>query len=301
MRASESRARNGLRLISAAVAVVLLMGACNRGERTESRRTSKSPSPTATKAKKSPTPSEGPGEGAGGAAPAASPTAAAPTQGPPLQATSVQPTAPGKYLYNESGKSTINCGTPQEQKPPSPTTLVVDTPGGNRQQSIRDRRRDNGQGIRTTSVFEFRDDGIYLAFLRQEQSTPVGSDSSEFEPNPPVLVLPKSPTPGHQWAFTLNSNDGRVKVDVYNTIEAVDDPVKIADGSTVPATRIKSTRHVTGQSNLGTVDITENATTWVSLQHRLIVRDVSDAEGRIGVSCTTSSHIEQLIRSTSPS
>lgn len=233
-----------------------------------------------------------------GAAPAP-----APTQGAPLQANDIRPADPGRYLYNESGNQEINCPPtpPQSGPPPSPTTLTVDPANGNRQQAVRDRRGPNGQGLRITTVFEFRSDGYYLAFLRQEQFTPIGSDTWEFEPNPPVLALPRSPKAGQSWQFSLTSKDGRLKVDVNNTIEAPEENVQLGDGSASPATRIKSTRHATGQSNLGTIDVTENNTTWGSIRDRMIVKEVSDSNGRIGVSCTTTSHVEAVLQSTRPS
>ena len=287
---------NGMRRLGAvSFCLVLLVAGC--GDKKAATSSKKSPTPSVAA---SPSPSPQPAAAAsptraaqGRAAPAAAP-------GAPLQSGSLQPTAPGNYSYNESGQATLNCGTPQTQPAPSPTSLRIDPANGNRQRSVRDRRRPNGQGIVITQDFEFRPDGFYLAYLHQQQSTPIGSDTSEFEPNPPVLAMPRSPKQGQSWNFSLTSKDGRIKVDISNTVEAVEEGVTLANGTTAPASRVKSNRHATGQSNLGGIDITENTTLWVSLRDRLIVKQISDTNGTVGV-CTTTSHIEELISSTTPS
>jgi hypothetical protein len=283
----------------AAVIAVAFLVAAGCGDKKASTSSKKSPAPTtAATASPPPAPAAAAASPARSAAQGRSAPAAAP--GAPLQSGSLQPTAPGNYSFNESGEATINCGTPQTQPAPSPTSLKVDAANGNRQRSTRDRRRSNGQGIVIIQDFEFRPDGFYLAYMHQQQSTPIGNDTSEFEPNPPVLAMPRSPKGGQSWQFSLSSKDGRIKVDVSNTVEAVEEPVTLANGSTAPASRVKSTRHATGQSNLGAIDITENTTLWVSLRDRLIVKQISDTNGTVGV-CTTNSHIEELISSTTPS
>jgi hypothetical protein len=291
--------KTGLGRLLAVLAVVALVstGACGKKKNASSTKSS-TPSPTASA---SPSPA---------AAAKPSPTkkaqsksgAPAPAAGGALAAGAIQPTAPGNYSYNETGQNSFTCPpTPAQTQPaPSPTGLKVDSANGNRQRSVRDRRASNGQGIVITQDYEFRPDGIYLVYLRQEQSTPVGTDTSEFEPNPPVLVLPKSPKQGQSWAFTLTSKDGRIKVEISNTIETPEENVTVANGSTSPSVRLKSTRHATGASNLGQIDITENATIWASLRDRLIPKQISDVNGTVGT-CTTSGHVEQLINSTSPS
>lgn len=280
-----------------AIVALISTGACGKKKNAS---TTKSPTPSpAASAAASPT-------AAAQASPAAKGTkgkssgAPAPAPGGALAAGAIQPTAPGSYSYNESGQSSLSCPAPQSQAAPSPTGLKVDAANGNRQRSVRDRRGPNAQGVVITQDYEFRADGIYLVYLRQEQSTPIGTDTSEFEPNPPALVLPKSPKSGQSWAFSMTSKDGRIKVDISNTIEAPEETVTVANGGTTPAVRLRSTRHATGQSNLGQIDITETATIWASLRDRLIAKQISDVNGTVGT-CTTTGHVEQLINSTTPS
>ena len=290
--------KTGLGRWLALLAIVSLIatGACGKKKAASSTKSPK-PTPTASAAA-SPTAAAQASPTAKGAQPKGG--APAPAPGGALPAGAIQPTAPGSYSFNEAGQATLNCGTPQTQQAPSPTSLKVEGANGNRQRSVRDRRGSNGQGLVITQDYEFRTDGIYLAFLHQQQSTPIGQDSSEFEPNPPVLVLPKSPQAGQTWGFSLTSKDGRIKVDVSNTIESPEETVTVGNGKTSPAVRVRSMRHATGQSNLGQIDITETATLWASLRDRLVVKQISDTKGTVGV-CTTTSHIEELINSTTPS
>jgi hypothetical protein len=290
--------KKGLGRALAVFAIVALIstGACGKKKNASTKKAS-TPTPVASASTSAapaaqPSPTKAATQGKSGA-PAAAPGGA-------LAAGAIKPTAPGGYSFNESGQATLNCGTPQSQPAPSPTSLKVEGANGNRQRSVRDRRGSNGQGVVITQDYEFRTDGIYLAYLHQQQTTPIGQDSSEFEPNPQPLVLPKSPQGGQNWTFTLTSKDGRIKVDINNTIEAPEETVTVGNGGTSPAVRIRSVRHATGTSNLGNIDITETTTLWASLRDRLVVKQISDTNGTVGV-CTTTSHIEELINSTTPS
>lgn len=284
------------RRISAAVAIALIAAGC--GNRKAATKPDASATPSATASATGPAATGQPT----GAAPAGGQTSKAPPAAPgaPLQQGALQPTTPGNYSYAESGQTTFNCGTPQTQAPPSPTTLRIDAANGNRQRGVRDRRRANGQGETTTSDFEFRADGIYLAYLHQQQTTPVGTDTAEFEPNPPVLVMPRNPSAGQSWQFTLTTKDGRSRADVSNTVEVPSEPVTLGNGSTALASRLKRNSHITGTSSLGQLDITENASVWVSVDNRLILKQISDGSGTVGL-CTLSEHIEELLNSLSPS
>lgn len=285
-----------MKVLGLVLSMVLMLTGCNRDRTADnSDRPDGSDatvaSPTATAEAESPGSDAAPAQGP---SPAAPPPQAA--QGKPLQSEAVQPAAPGSYLYDESGtRSFGGCGP--DGPPPTPTSLRVDPANGDRQQSVRDRRSPEGQGMVVTTVLEYRSDGTYLVYLRQEQQTPAGPSVSEFEPNPPVLALPARPTKGQSWQFSLTSKDGKIQVEASNTIEALDEEVA-AGGGRPKATRVKRTTRATGQSILGPVDITENAVSWVA--SRLIVKEVSDSSGTVGT-CRIESHIEAVIRSTSPS
>lgn len=276
--------------------LILLVGAtagCGGDEdRTESRRGEKAtPTSTATN------PADGSTLTSGAGGLAASPSAPPPqaTQGKPLEPQAVQPAAPGSYLYDETGTRTFGgCGP--DGPPPSPSSFKVDPASGNRQQGVRDRRGSDGQGQVITTILEYRTDGVYLAYLKQEQQTPAGPAITEFEPNPPVLAMPAKPTQGQSWQFSMTSKDGKVKSDTTNTIEALEEEVGTGGGN-VRATRVRRTTRATGQTILGAVDLTDNTVSWVG--SRIVVKEVSDVSGTVGT-CRIQSHIESVIRSTNP-
>jgi hypothetical protein len=225
---------------------------------------------------------------------------APPAGGSGLQPGSVQPTAPGKYTYNESGGSAFNCGRPRTQQAPTPTSLVVDPEVGSRQRTVRDRRGSDGQGVLVTADFEFRPEGIHLVYLHQQQSTPIGDDVFEFKPDPLVMFAPKDLQGGQSWQFSLTSTDGQVKLDVTNIVETADEAVTIGDGSDVSGSRVRETRHWTGRFRRGRVNIEENFEWWISLSQRLVLKRTSESSGFVG-GCTTNSREEERIVSTTPS
>jgi hypothetical protein len=219
-------------------------------------------------------------------------------KGSVLQPGSIEPTAAGNYSYRESGGSGFNCGVPRTEQAPDPTSLKIDPAHGSAQRSLRDRTK-NGYGIVTTQDWEFRPEGIYLSYLHERHVLPRHAYTLEFRPNPPMVVVPKDLAAGRTWEFSMTSTDGQVKVDVTNGVESSED-VTIADGSAVPTARIRSSTHASGKSDGGALDTIENVTWWFSIRDRLVPREISDGSGVVG-GCTTSSHFEALIASTTPS
>lgn len=280
-----------MRRICLVLLFVLLAVACGREQQpsAEDERTeSPSPSPAVT--------TEPPG-GAGPTEqrPAPSPVPSEVAQGDPLEPEAMKPTESGTYLYDETGTRKLGgCGA--DGPPPSPTSLTVDPPNGNRQRSVRDRRFPNGQGEVTTSIFEFRRDGIYLAYLLQEQYSPLGKNTTEFSPSEPILVFPEGGG-AQSWSFSMTSTDGKARFDAQNTIESRDEAVTTGDGETVSTVRVKRTARITGQSIAGEVNLTEDSVSWISTSHRLILKQVTDTRGTIGT-CQVETHVEALIRST---
>lgn len=283
------------RHVVAAAILAALLASC-AGERGKPTRAS--PSPT-TRPAASP---DGKAAGAGSTTRAITPLPSPSrirVKGSPLEPSAIRPTEPGRYTFDESGVKKVKGCFTREEPPPTPTTLVVDPTHGNRQQSIRDQRYPDGRGVLTTRVFEFRGDGVYLAFLRQSQTSPLGTTSTEFEPSPLPLVLPAMPAAGQRWSSTFPSKDGKVTVTTESTVEAVEESVLLGNGNPSPAVRLKGSAHITGESELGPLDIIEDSTTWVSLRARLVVREVIDSRGRAGL-CELESHVESLLRSITP-
>lgn len=284
-------------LLLAAIAV-LLLSAC-KGEET-TKKTTSSPGATATSSDgESPeaAKSAGPGSGAGKLATPSS----LPAKGQALQPEDVRPADPGTYSFDESGVRKVT-GCAPDEPPATPSTLRVDPADGDRQHSIRDQRYSDGHGIVSNNVLEFRTDGVYLVQVKQTQTFPLlGTFTSEFEPSPPVQVFPANPKVGETWKFTMKSKDGKVNVESSNTLESSGEKVALGGGENLQSARIKGTTHVTGESPLGPMDFTENTTTWVSIEARLIVKTISDASGSVGTCRLDGTHIEAVLRSTTPS
>lgn len=287
-----------MRKILALVALLALIAAgCDRTPESEEVLTSPSPSPTAGEEQdretaESPEPGEG---GQGGAARPASSPAPPPRRPAPLAAEAVKPPAPGTYTYDEEGtRSSGTCG--EDGPPPTPTSLTVRAASGSTQRTVWDRTEGN-DGLVVTTDLQYRRDGIYLLYLHQEQRTPVGPVANEFEPSTPPLAMPAQPRASQRWSFTLKSKDGKVTVEVTNTIEAVSEKVRLPSGETVDAVRIFRRSHARGQSLLGNVDLVDESRVWVAPAVRLQVRSVSDTSGTVGT-CKIESHIETTLRST---
>lgn len=291
------------RIARLVVLLLFVASACNGGASEQSSDATPTPSATAeTDRARNGEPSADGGDG-GSASDngAASSPAPQPTKGGELQPGALDPPAAGGYTFNNTGSETLNCGAPQTREPPKETNVTIDKANGNRQRSVADVRRPDGTGDVTTTILEYRSDGVYLIYLKTEQTAPfLGTNTIEFEPDPPVLVAPNSPSNGQKWSFTLRSKDGDVTVKVDNTIEAVATNVKLGDGSTVSAVRAKSTSRATGDSDFGQIDVTTVSTTWASVEDRLIVKDISDTTGTFST-CEIDEHVESLLFSAKPS
>lgn len=229
-----------------------------------------------------------------------SPLSSPPSKGAPLAASAIRPAAPGDYLFDETGSSKVRGCFVSDTPQPTPTHLRIEPADGDRQQFVRDQTDEAGRGQVTTVVLQFRSDGVYLAFLRQESKGGAVNSVEEFEPSPPVLAAPASPTVGQFWAFDLTSKDGNIQVHTENKVEGVQQEVSLGDGSRVKADLIVSTSHATGHSTQGAADVSITSKTWFSRQLRIDVKGVTDSSGSAGL-CQFESHDEALLRSSKTS
>lgn len=279
-----------------ALAFALLAACSSNGDGKDNNASPSPPQKTPEEEAKTPSPGASP---TAGKDPFASPSPID-MKGAPLDPNALKPTASGRYSMNMSGKTTISGCIEREDSPPEAAPLTVDPAEGNRQQSVLDLRDEQGNGSIVTSVLEYRPDGIHLAYLRQTEAGPLGSSSIDFEPNPPALVLPPRPAAGQTWSFTMTSKDGKVVVTSQSTVEVLKEQVTMGDGSVQDAVRIRSDSTASGQGSLGAIRVEEVSSTWISLEHRLILKTVSDAKGTDGA-CATDSHVEGLLQSVKPS
>lgn len=228
-------------------------------------------------------------------------------KGSPLAEGSLKPTAPGKYSADAAGvRKFRDPATSQpcfaDDHPISPFATTVFAPDGGRQGSYGEARYESGFAVQTSTVLEFAPTGVSLVRLRQVQYFPGGlfpPFEAEFEPPQPVRVFPANPKAGETWSFHLDSKDNKVHVDSSNKVDGLSDDVALSSGS-VKGVRLKGTSHVTGESPLGPLDLTDTTTTWVSVELRLILKTIADSTGTVGTCKVDGSHLETTLRSTSP-
>ncbi|MGQ0679784.1 MAG: hypothetical protein ACT4OM_09055 [Actinomycetota bacterium] len=165
---------------------------------------------------------------------------------------------------------------------PPTSRLTVNSPVGNRQQIDRD-QTGNGAGFSTKALFEYRAEGTFLVVLNQRQSFSNQTVATDFDANPPVLVIPGQPTVGQTGGFLLTSRDGRVRIDTSYTVEALDEPVTLGQGAVISAQRIATSSRITGQSDQGTLNITIIRTSWFAPTVHLEVKDRTVTNGTVGL------------------
>jgi hypothetical protein len=298
------------KLAALALSLTLVLGACGKKTKTTQGKTSSSPSAGVTSA-----PSSGASTKpkASSTAPASTQTGTTPkpgssstsssplpTKGSPLAANALKPVTPGRYTYDETG----SLGQGQCSKngpPPTPTTLDVSPADGNRQTSVRDRAFNSG-GVKITAILEYRPEGIFLIYLKQEQKITVTNTNivSEFRPGTPPMVATANPTVGQTWDWSMTSTDGSLTVMVHNAIDSINEASELGDHSQVPT--VKSTRHthITGTSQAGAVDLTEDATAWGSTAKSLIVEQRTIQKGSVGLCTDINNNVKELLKSTTP-
>ncbi|HLF69526.1 MAG TPA: hypothetical protein VI541_01065 [Actinomycetota bacterium] len=249
---------------------------------------------------RSPSPSAG-AQVSGTSTPSAAPSATSSILPPPevkggsLSRSAVQPPKPGDYLMDATGKIKISGCMDTERPPPTPMTVTVEAPDGDRQRITQSSGGGSGDGQRTTLVLEYRVEGVYLTFLRIER-TGIASSASDFTPNPPVLVYPADPRVGQSWTYTLATGDGSMKIDSTSTVSGLSESVQLGDGSRASAHRITTARHVTAKTTQGDTDVRSTEVSWFAPAPRLQVRSVEDSSGTSGI-CRLDSHVESVLRS----
>jgi hypothetical protein len=181
------------------------------------------------------------------------------------------------------------------QPPPTPTRLNVGAVNGNRQSMDRDQTGGGAVGSRSNAVFEYRDDGMYLVSLRQEQRVNAQTLVFDFQANPPARIIPAFPRVGDTGGFALTSADGQVRIEASSNVEAVGEEVRLGEGATVRTVRLRTTTRISGVSPQGSLNLTLNRTSWYAVDKHLEVKDVTDTEGTVGL-CRVTFHVESLAK-----
>jgi hypothetical protein len=203
-------------------------------------------------------------------------------------AKALTPAAPGTYRYDTSGTTTFSLAPAQAF--PAVTTLVVDPPAGTTQHSTRNLRDGAGNGPATEFTLDYRAQGIYLVALRVTVGVAGGSDSEEFRPPSPVLLLATGARPGaHTEAALPGAAGAKLAVDVLRT-ERVTIAGTSVDTLVMQAVVTLAPGDVTGRLQL-TVNVDPVSRLWVKEQS---VSDASAAGGVIRLHSQYTATIQRL-------
>ena len=137
--------------------------------------------------------------------------AAATTSTAPAGPRALTPATPGTYRYDTAGATTFNgSATPF----PAVTTLVVESPSGTRQRSIRDLRDAAGTGLMTDLTLDYRPEGVYLVALGVTSGFSGLTDVRVFRLPTPVLLLATGAGPGAHKEVSISApSPARLVVD----------------------------------------------------------------------------------------
>ena len=169
--------------------------------------------------------------GPGGATPAASSSAGTAGQQPSASGQVPLP-PPGTYTYRLHGSSTSALG---KKKLSGDSTLTVDQPQGNREQST---QRDSSGS--TEQVLVARAGGLFLAEIHLAQP---GFDE-DFKPKAPALLFPASAHAGQQWHWQMTSTDGKYTLNAHLQVRDLHSSATMADGTRVQTVSLSSVLHL---------------------------------------------------------
>lgn len=205
-----------------------------------------------------------PGASGAPAAPGGVPTAVVPTT---LAAPKPQQFLPGTYVY-QLGAGVLK-GAVTIPLSLTGVLSVEAALGKQQQQAMRWLNASGAVDGTDSSMYEFADDGIYLASTEGTNRTSI--PTAKFDMATPQLITPWPAQVDKTWAGHVISTDGcqvlatRVKVEGDNAVVDV-------DGSEVSAVRLVrlTERSSTGKSGCSDFSLNETTTSWISLKYGLV-------------------------------
>jgi hypothetical protein len=200
---------------------------------------------------------------------AAEPAPPAPGPGAPVAAKPIRPASAGTYRFDTTGETAypgLGGGTSPY---PAVTTLVVDPPSGTHQHATRNLRDASGNGPVIETRFDYRPDGVYLDSLQLTVSVLLFSDTEEFRPQFPTLLLPTGARPGYSHDLSLPGQAGPAHL----VIDVLDDEQTGVGGEAVDTTVVRLTASSSGQFNARM-----ELTLWVAPSAGIWVKERSSSE-----------------------
>ncbi|MFN2390137.1 MAG: hypothetical protein ABR575_11110 [Actinomycetota bacterium] len=185
-----------------------------------------------------------------------------------------RPAAPipaGTYAYATQGQRTVSGST---EDMPETTTLTADGPHAREQRQIRDLRDRDGNGTVTETHLVYRDEGVFLTYVKVSARFPGGlTDVREFRLPTPELVAPTGGGPGFSRSFTMRGSGTRADVAIragrYDKIDISGSQVRalIVDTSIVFS---------------GALEGRQDSTSWFWPQHVMVVKEQVENDVRNG-------------------
>lgn len=197
------------------------------------------------------------------------------------------PPAPGTYRYNTSGVTMFG---PTPLQFPAVSTLVVDPASGTVQHSTRDLRDANGTGPLTELTLDYRAAGVYLVALKVTVGISGISQSQDFRPRSPVLLLATGAGPGaHTEADLPGGTGAKLVVDVTGT-EKVTVAGQALDTLVMRAAVTLAPGDISGSQTL-TVNVDRTSRLWVK-EHSVL--DASAGGGLFTLRSEYTANIQRL-------
>jgi hypothetical protein len=169
------------------------------------------------------------------------------------------PPRSGTYRYDTTGATTFGVAS---QPFPAVTTLIVDPPTGTIQHSARNLQDPTGAGPLTEFTLDYRAQGVYLVALRITVGAAGTSQTLEFRPPSPVLLLATGAGPGSHTEADLPGQTGaKLVVDVLGA-ERVTVAGQGIDTLVMRAVVTLAPGDVTGSQSL-TVNVDRTSRLWV--------------------------------------
>ena len=205
----------------------------------------------------------------------------------PAGAKALTPPAPGTYRYGTSGVTTFGLTSLPF---PAVTTLVVDPASGTVQHSTRDLRDTAGNGPATEFTLDYRAAGVYLVALKVTVGVSGVSQSQDFRPTSPVLLLATGAGPGaHTEADLPGATGAKLVVDVTGT-EKLTVAGQSLDTLVMRAAVTLAPGDVTGSQTL-TVNVDRTSRLWVKERS---VLDASAGGGLFTLHSDYTANIQRL-------
>jgi hypothetical protein len=205
-----------------------------------------------------------------------------PTASSAPRTTAAKGTPQGSYTYDSSGTSTIN-GAKQNVANTS-TLEVTEVIDGSQTSTLHNSQGDTAQSL------VVRDNGSYLAAL----SVKGQGINTEFQFNPPALLLGSPAKVGATWSWGGTSTDGKTTVQASNKVLRTE--TLTIGGERVATTVLQTHLVITGKDFSYTADTTN----WVATALRLPVKTHTVGKGSYGTLAKFTFDVTDVMRSVHP-